>query len=75
MNISRRNFIFGSIASSVFISLWDIDPSKAEIKIGDNPEDKKLLMKMCRDVYPHDRFPEGPYEKTAADVISKCVGL
>ena len=71
MSISRRNFIFGSIASSVFISLWDIDPSKAEIKIGDNPEDKKLLMKMCRDVYPHDRFPEGPYEKTAADVISK----
>ena len=69
MSISRRSFISGSIAASVFIALWDIDPSKAEVKIGDNPKDKKLLMKMCRDIYPHDRFPEGPYERTANDVL------
>ena len=71
MSISRRSFISGSIAASVFIALWDIDPSKAEVKIGDNPKDKKLLMKMCRDIYPHDRFPEGPNERTANDVITK----
>ena len=71
MSISRRGFISGSIAASVFIALWDIDPSKAEVKIGDNPKDKKLLMKMCRDIYPHDRFPKGPYERTANDVITK----
>ena len=71
MSISRRSFISGSIAASVFIALWDIDPSKAEVKIGDNPKDKKLLMKMCRDIYPHDRFPKGPYERTANDVITK----
>ena len=34
MNISRRGFIFGSVAASVFISLWDINPSKAEVKVG-----------------------------------------
>ena len=26
---------------------------------------------MIRDVYPHDRFPEEPYERTANDVIIK----
>ena len=71
MSISRRSFVFGSVAASVFISLWDINPSKAEVKVGDNAEDKKLIIKMVRDVYPHDRFPEAPYERTANDVITK----
>ena len=71
MSISRRSFIFGSVAASVFISLWDINPSKAEVKVGDSSEDKKLIIKMVRDVYPHDRFPEAPYERTANDVITK----
>jgi hypothetical protein len=71
MSISRRSFVFGSVAASVFISLWDINPSKAEVKVGDNATDKKLIIKMVRDVYPHDRFPESPYERTANDVITK----
>ena len=71
MSISRRSFVFGSVAASVFISIWDINPSKAEVKVGDNAEDKKLIIKMVRDIYPHDRFPEAPYERTANDVITK----
>ena len=71
MSISRRSFVFGSVAASVFISLWDINPSKAEVKVGDNTEDKKLIIKMVRDIYPHDRFPEAPYERAANDVITK----
>ena len=71
MNFSRRNFIFGSIAASVYVSLWDIDTSKAEVNIGESKEEKKLLIKMCRDIYPHDRFPVGPYERCTNDVISK----
>ena len=35
MSISRRSFVFGSVAASVFISLWDINPSKAEVKVGE----------------------------------------
>ena len=46
MNILRRSFIFGSVAASVFISLWDINPSKAEVKVGESAEDKKLIIKM-----------------------------
>ena len=71
MSISRRSFVFGSVAASVFISIWDVNPSKAEVKVGDSAEDKKLIIKMVRDVYPHDRFPEAPYERTANDVITK----
>ena len=71
MSISRRSLIFSSVASGVLISLWDIDITKAEVKVGSSQEEKKILMKMCRDIYPHDRFPDGPYERTANDVISK----
>ena len=71
MNISRRKFIFGSIATSVLVSLWKIDHLKAEVKVGNKPDEKKLLIKMVRDIYPHDRFPNGPYDRTATDVINK----
>ena len=71
MNISRRKFIFGSIATSVLVSLWQIDHLKAEVKVGNKPDEKKLLIKMVRDIYPHDRFPNGPYDRTATDVINK----
>lgn len=71
MNISRRKFIFGSIATSVLVSLWQIDHLKAEVKVGSKPDEKKLLIKMIRTLYPHDRFPDGPYLRTADDVINK----
>ena len=71
MNISKRSFIFGSMATTVLVSLWEIDVTKAAVKIGNSPDDKKLLVKMIREIYPHDRFPDGPYERTADDVINK----
>ena len=71
MNISKRSFIFGSMATTVLVALWEIDVTKAAVKIGNSPDDKKLLVKMIREVYPHDRFPDGPYERTADDVINK----
>ena len=71
MSLSRRNFLFGSMAASVLVSLWDVDVSKAAVKVGNSPDEKKLLMKMVRDTYPHDRFPDGPYERTTDDVINK----
>ena len=71
MYISRRNFIFGSVATTVLVSLWQIDHTLAEVKVGSSPDEKKLLIKMIRDIYPHDRFPDSPYERTADDVINK----
>ena len=71
MNISRRSFIFGAVASTVYTSLWSINIAKAKISAGSNKEDKELLIKMVRTLYPHDRFPEGPYVRTTEDVIKK----
>jgi hypothetical protein len=71
MKISRRSFIAGAFASTVYASLWSINVAKAKISAGANKEDKELLMKMVRTLYPHDRFPEGPYVRTTEDVIIK----
>ncbi len=71
MSISRRSFLFGTFSATVLTTLWQIDPSKAKVEIGSSPEDKKLIIKMIRDIYPHDRFPDAPYERTADDVITK----
>ena len=71
MNISRRSFLAGTFATTVYMSLWNVDPLKAKINAGSKKEDKKILMKMVRTLYPHDRFPEGPYLRTTEDVINK----
>ena len=71
MKISRRSFLTGAFATTVYISLWSVDTARAKINAGSKPEEKKLLMKMVRTLYPHDRFPEGPYIRTTEDVINK----
>ena len=71
MNLSRRSFLAGAIATSVYASIWSIDSAKAKITAGSKKEDKELLMKMVRTLYPHDRFPDGPYIRTTEDVINK----
>ena len=71
MSLSRRSFLTGAFATTVYLSLWSIDPAKAKITAGSKKEDKELLMKMVRTLYPHDRFPDGPYIRTTEDVINK----
>ena len=71
MSVSRRTFLTGALATTVYMSLWSIDPAKAKITAGSKKEDKDLLMKMVRTLYPHDRFPDGPYIRTTEDVINK----
>ena len=71
MSLSRRSFLVGAFATSVYLTLWNVDPAKSKITAGSNEEDKKLLLKMVRTLYPHDRFPDGPYIRTTDDVINK----
>ena len=71
MSVSRRTFLTGALATTVYMSLWSIDTAKAKITAGSKKEDKELLMKMVRTLYPHDRFPDGPYIRTTDDVINK----
>ena len=54
MNLSRRGFVFGSIATSVLVSLWEVDLAKAAVKVGDSPEDKKLLIIIRKSLLVND---------------------
>ena len=71
MNFSRRSFLAGAFATTVYTTLWKIDPANAKIEAASSEEDKNLIVKMIRVLYPHDRFPDGPYIRTAEDVINK----
>tara|TARA_E500000331_G_scaffold343436_1_gene378247 strand:+ start:257 stop:838 length:582 start_codon:yes stop_codon:yes gene_type:complete len=71
MSLSRRSFLAGAFAATVYTSLWSIDSAKAKITAGSTKEEKDVLMKMVRTLYPHDRFPDGPYIRTTEDVINK----
>ena len=41
----------------------------AAIEAGSAPEERALLVRMLRVMYPHDRFGDGPYERTADAVV------
>ena len=63
--------LLGTASSIAYASLWGIGSAKARIIAGSGNEEKKVLMKMIRVLYPHDKFPDGPYERTTEDVIKK----
>ncbi len=71
MKLSRRSFLVGTFATTIYATLWSIDPAKAKITAASSKEDKNILQKMVRTLYPHDRFPDGPYIRTTEDVINK----
>ncbi|OUV79067.1 MAG: hypothetical protein CBC91_04045 [Rickettsiales bacterium TMED131] len=71
MKLSRRSFLVGTFATTIYATLWSIDPSKAKITAASSKKDKEVLKKMVRTLYPHERFPDGPYNRTTEDVINK----
>ena len=71
MSISRRNMLLGTVSAIAVTSLMKAKTSEAHMKIASSSGDKNLLMKMIKVLYPHDRFPDGPYKRTAEDVIKK----
>ena len=44
---------------------------KPKIVAGSSNKERKLLDKMVRTPYPHNTFPNGPYDRTTEDVINK----
>ena len=71
MTISRRSLLFGTVSAIAVSSFMQPKTSEAHITIASSSGDKNLLMKMIRVLYPHDRFPDGPYKRTSDDVIKK----
>ena len=76
MGVSRRSFLLGSASAAVIGSAvltgkdalaQDVDA--APIAVGADPADRRLLVRMIRALYPHERFGSGPYERTAVAVL------
>ncbi len=44
-----------------------VDPSEPTI----SPAARSALVRLLRVAYPHDRFPDGPYERTADEIVSQ----
>ncbi len=42
----------------------------APVEIG--PDSRRNLVRLLRAAYPHTRFPDGPYERTADAIIEQC---
>ena len=72
MKFTRRNFLLGTASSTALVKMWGaINVAEAKIIAGSSNRERKLLDKMIRTLYPHDTFPNGPYDRTTEDVINK----
>ena len=72
MKFTRRNFLLGTASSSAVASIFGaVSIAEAKIVAGSSSMDRKLIFKMIRTIYPHNSFPDGPYERTTDDVINK----
>jgi len=72
MNFTRRKFLLGTASTSAVIGMWGaVNVAEAKMVAGSNPNDRKLISKMIKTLYPHNTFPSGPYERTTDDVINK----
>lgn len=72
MKLSRRSLLFGTACTAILGSGLAFGQAfaSATMTIGTKPEEHKLLVQMIRVVYPHDRFGDGPYERTADAVVA-----
>ena len=72
MTIARRKFLAGSAGAAVLAGfVGEIDGSRAlaaTLKTVNTPEAAATLVKMARDIYPHDRVPDAYYEKAIATI-------
>jgi hypothetical protein len=73
MKISRR-LLLGSASALAITSVLGVKPGHAHLEVGSTPSDRKLIASMVRAMFPHDRFPDGPYLRTADAIIAKANG-
>lgn len=76
MGVSRRSLLLGSASAAVIGStVFGSKGAAAQgadatpIAVGADPADRRLIVRMIRALYPHDRFGNGPYERTADAVF------
>ena len=71
MSISRRGMLFGTSSVGALACLFGVTNVNAKMVIGSSANDRQTITKMIKTLYPHERFPDGPYQRTTDDVIGK----
>ncbi|MEM7426235.1 MAG: hypothetical protein AAF441_09065 [Pseudomonadota bacterium] len=70
MSISRRTVVTGALTTAaVAPALVTGAPEAAAGKVGADEASHKLLMRVVRVMYPHARFPDGPYKRTTDAIV------
>ena len=72
MNSSRRSFLTGAFAATVYVSLLNVNSVNAEVSVGSKKEDKDLLKKMVR---THNADKERPVLQTKKRIPKKKVDM
>lgn len=77
MGVSRRTVVVGTVSTAALASTVagtgpaaSTETAASAAKVGASAEDRKLLTRMLRVMYPHARFPDDPYERTADAVVA-----
>ena len=77
MSVSRRTVVVGTVSTAALASTVagtgsaaSAETSAGAVKAAASARDRKLLTRMLRVMYPHARFPDGPYERTADAVAA-----
>ncbi len=82
MDLSRRSLLLGTASAALFgptiagdIAVVSSKAASAQgaagapIVLGAAPAERALIIRMIRVMYPHARFGDGPYERTADAVF------
>jgi hypothetical protein len=71
MKTTKRRLLIGSAAATVMASTFArVAFAKLPLVPGEDPASHKALVRMIRVMFPHKRFGDGPYQRTADAVFA-----
>lgn len=74
MKTTRRRVLLGSALATIATAAASLPkPALAQASPLQDEATRQLLTRMLRAMYPHKRFPDGPYQR-AADAVLAAVG-
>ena len=73
MKLSRRS-LMSSASALAIMSCIGSKTALAHLNIASTDQDRELVASVVRAMFPHDRFPDGPYLRTADAIIKKANG-
>lgn len=75
MKTNRRRVLLGSVSAAIVATGFSPAAfADFSLDLGQDEASRKLLVRMVRVMYPHQRFTEAPYERTVDAVLAASSG-